>query len=371
VTIAVLATWDTKRAEAGFLAAQIGEAVPVDLSIDRGDGGDKTAQMTAAAGRARAELAALAADGRIQGAVAIGGGTGTWLAARALDGLPLGFPKLLVSTVAGPIAAEATGGTDITVMSSITDIAGLNPILRAVLIRAGRAIEAMSRPVPASTAGRKPIAMTLFGVTGAGGEVARGTLAAAGWDVAVFHANGTGGRTLEALAARGEFSAVLDFSTTELIDELVGGRCSAGPHRLEAAGAAGLPQVVVPGAMDVVNLGVPDRLPPRFAGRIKHLHRPDSVLIRSDATENAEVARVMAAKLNAARGPVRVVVPAGGFSVLVRRPGRRPYVHRQPARGAARRHPPGDLPGRHQRSGLRRPVCPAPAGAARSERGKR
>jgi uncharacterized protein (UPF0261 family) len=146
--------------------------------------------------------------------------------------------------------------------------------------------------------------------------VARRRLEQAGYDVAVFHANGQGGRTLERLAQQGGFIGVLDWTTTELVDELAGGRCSAGPSRLDAAVAAGLPQVVVPGAMDVINAGDPDQLAPRFQDRLRHLHRADSVLIRSSSAENHAVGRIIGRKLSSARSPVRVIVPLGGFSSL-------------------------------------------------------
>jgi uncharacterized protein (UPF0261 family) len=172
------------------------------------------------------------------------------------------------------------------------------------------------QPAAGPEAGRPLIGMTMFGVTTAGGMVARQVLADAGYEVAVFHANGSGGRTLERLAAAGEFVAVLDWTTSELTDELTGGRCAAGPDRLEAAGRAGLPQVVVPGAVDVINLGDPAKLPDRFRGRPSHLHRADSILVRASAAESRAVGELIGTKLRAAHGPAEVAVPLGGFSAL-------------------------------------------------------
>lgn len=367
--VAVLAALDTKAAEAQFVAGGIRAAGLTPLLVDlrlRGaaspanpsPAGLSPHEVAAAAGYpsglpanlpktevmelvARGTGALLRAQvqaGQLAGVIGLGGGTGTWLVARAVAGLPLGFPKMLVTTVAGHLSADVLAGTDVVVVPAITDIAGLNPILRRGLANAAAAISAMARldarrpdalsadphgARPADPSGARPqpatrglIGMTMFGVTTAGGTVARERLEAAGYDVAVFHANGEGGRTLERLAAEGAFTAVLDWTTTELIDELAGGRCSAGPGRLEAAGAAGLPQVVVPGAIDVINAGDPRRLPEQFRGRLMHLHRADSALIRSATAENLAAGRIIGTKLSAARGPVRVLIPAGGFSSL-------------------------------------------------------
>jgi uncharacterized protein (UPF0261 family) len=333
--VAVLATLDTKAPEADFAGAQLRAAGAIPTMVDlrlrdpeaarqagrRSDEMTKTEVMDLVARSAREWLATAAADGQIQAILALGGGSGTWLAATAMAGLPLGFPKLLVTTVAGHQSADLLEASDVVVMPSITDIAGLNPILRRVLRRAARAITAMAMPADDQPAGggepgRPLIGMTMFGVTTTGGMMARQILADAGYEVAVFHANGAGGRTLERLAAAGEFAAVLDWTTSELTDELTGGRCSAGPHRLEAAGRAGLPQVVVPGAVDVINLGDPAKLPERFRDRPSHLHRADSILVRASAAESRAVGEVIGTKLRAARGPVEVMVPLGGFSAL-------------------------------------------------------
>jgi uncharacterized protein (UPF0261 family) len=343
--VAVVATLDTKAEEAEFIAARIRaaglSALLVDISLRDGNSDaaitrrdiaraagqpealaldlPKTEVMDLVARGTAALLGSRVAAGELAALIGLGGGSGTWLVARAAGGLPLGFPKMLVTTVAGHVSADVLAGSDVVVVPSITDIAGLNPILRRVLTHAASAICAMAMadtdPMSPAAAGGL-VGMSMFGVTTEGGTVARRRLEQAGYDVAVFHANGQGGRTLERLAQQGGFIGVLDWTTTELVDELAGGRCSAGPSRLDAAVAAGLPQVVVPGAMDVINAGDPDQLAPRFQDRLRHLHRADSVLIRSSSAENHAVGRIIGRKLSSARSPVRVIVPLGGFSSL-------------------------------------------------------
>lgn len=335
--VAVLATLDTKGEEAEFVAERIRahglQPWVVDLSLGRQavDGVD-TPRSTVAAQAGwdvddlvalpRAEamevvgaaagqvLSQLVQRGDVGAVLGIGGGTGTWLAERALADLPHGFPKLIVSTLTGRDASR-----DVMVLPSVVDIAGVNRLLAPVLTNAAAAACGMARATgPAETSARPTIAVTMFGVTTTGGTHLRRLLTEAGCEVVVFHANGTGGRTMERLAAEGAFSGVIDWTTSEITDELVDGICTAGPGRLEAAGAAGVPQVVVPGAVDVIN--VAGEIPERFASRPYHWHLPTVPLIRTSAEESARIGTWMADKLNAARGPVRVVVPGKGFSAL-------------------------------------------------------
>jgi uncharacterized protein (UPF0261 family) len=338
--VLVLATVDTKPEETAYLARAIRawghQPCVVDLSLRAGavpaaaPAGISRTDIAGAAGQTLAELAglpraqamevvaaaagdlvaAMVGRGEAHAAIGIGGGTGSWLATAVLGRLPHGFPKLVVSTLAGRDA-----GRDIMVLPSVVDIAGVNRLLAPVLANAAAAACGMADgPGPEAAPDRPVVAVTMFGVTTAGATHLRRFLAEQGCEVVVFHANGTGGATMEQLTRHGAFDAVVDWTTSEITDELVGGICTAGPGRLEAAGEAGLPQLVVPGAVDVINVagGIPDR----FAGRPHHWHLPTVPLIRTSVAESAEIGSWMASKLNAARGPVRVLVPGLGFSAL-------------------------------------------------------
>ena len=302
--------------EAGFAdvtRADVARAAGTPLV--RGRSLDKNTAMDIVANGTGKLLAGLAESGDITGVLGIGGGSGSWLVTRAVHELPLGFPKMLVTTGTQFISADMV--SDIVLVPSITDVAGLNETLRGVLRNAVRAICAMRPSAKGRTAeDGHSVAMTMFGVTTAGGDIVRDLLEEAGCSVAVFHANGSGGKTMERLILDGAFDAVLDWTPTELVDELVGASCSAGPHRLEAAGVQGLPQLVVPGAIDVINAGDPSVLPERFEGRVSSLYRSDSLLIRTNAEESYAVGQVMGRKLAAATGPVMVIIPEGGFSAL-------------------------------------------------------
>lgn len=341
--IIVLATLDTKADEATYLAGGIRsrghEPVIVDLSLGATPGatvGDVTREEVARAAGAsvealgelpRAEAMEVVArgatelvrqlvdDGAAQAAVGIGGGTGTWLATEIMSSLPHGFPKLVVSTLTGRDASR-----DITVMPSVVDIAGLNRLLAPVLANAAAAISGMAEGVTVAEVPERPtVAVTMFGVTTEGATHLRRFLTEAGCEVVVFHANGSGGRTMERLVREGAFEAVVDWTTSEVTDELTGGICTAGPERLEAAAETGVPQVVVPGAVDVINILPP--IPDRFAGRTHHWHLPTVPLIRTSSGESAEIGAWTAEKLNRATGPVRVLIPSLGFSALDREGG--------------------------------------------------
>lgn len=332
-TVAVLATLDTKGDEARYLADQLRErglrALLVDMSlrgaspedagvtradlarlgaVDAGDD-DRTTAMETTARAAAERLTALRDDGAIDAVIAVGGGTGGWMAERAVAPLPFGFPKLIVTTV-----VKATGEHDILYLPSVVDVAGSNALLRTVLRNAAAATAGMLGPAGAEPAPRATIAMTMFGVTTAGGDVARQTLESAGYDVVVFHATGAGGRTMERLLAEGRFAGVLDWTTTELVQHLSGGLCDAGPERLTAAAAAGVAQVVVPGAVDVINVLPP--VPERFADRPVHWHLPTVPLVRATAEESARVGEWVASALGGATAPTAVCIPQGGFSSL-------------------------------------------------------
>jgi uncharacterized protein (UPF0261 family) len=246
--------------------------------------------------------------GEAGGVIAVGGGTGTWMGMTIMRTLPLGFPKVMVSTL-----SSRDGRSDIMVMPSIADIAGLNSVLTPILANAASAISGMVEGKRVELDRSRPsIAMTMFGLTTRGGTFVRRLLEDAGCEVVVFHATGAGGSTMEELIRRGTFAAVLDWTTTEVTDHLCGGVCDAGPTRLDAAAETGIPQVVVPGAIDMINIS--GAIPKRFAKRTMHMHLPTVPLIRTNARESREIGAWMATKLNRASGPVRVLIPAGGFS---------------------------------------------------------
>jgi uncharacterized protein (UPF0261 family) len=231
--------------------------------------------------------------------------------------LPVGVPKLMVSTVAAGDTREYVGAVDLTLMASVTDVAGVNSISGRILANAAGAMVGMVGAPPVELGEQRPlIGATMFGVTTPCVTAAREALEARGYEVLVFHATGTGGRAMEGLVRSGFLAGVLDATTTELCDELVGGVLSAGPDRLEAAGAAGLPQVVSLGALDMVNFGARDSVPVRFADRTLYVHNPQVTLMRTTPGECAELGRLIARKLSAATGPVALYVPLRGVSLI-------------------------------------------------------
>jgi uncharacterized protein (UPF0261 family) len=233
--------------------------------------------------------------------------------------LPVGVPKLMVSTVAAGDTRPYVGTTDLTMMPSVVDVAGINRISERILANAAAAIAGMARAGErfAPSAAAKPlVGATMFGVTTPCVTVARQRLEEFGYEVLVFHATGTGGRAMEGLMRDGYVTAALDVTTTELADELVGGVLSAGPDRLEAAGALGLPQVVSLGALDMVNFGPMETVPPQFRDRLLYKHNPTVTLMRTTPEECAELGRTIARKLNAALGPVTLFIPLNGVSLI-------------------------------------------------------
>jgi uncharacterized protein (UPF0261 family) len=197
------------------------------------------------------------------------------------------------------------------------DVQGLNRISRTILARAAGALCGMVEADVATAAADKPLVVaSMFGNTTGCIEAAVPLLEAAGYEVLVFHATGTGGRALETLVASGLVAGVLDITTTELADELVGGVLSAGPERLDAAARHGVPAVVAPGCLDMVNFGPPETVPRRFAGRRFYAHNPQVTLMRTSPEESAALGQLVAGKVNASRGPVRVLLPRRGLSVI-------------------------------------------------------
>jgi uncharacterized protein (UPF0261 family) len=296
-------------------AGEVAAAAGADIERLRA-ANDRGAAVAAMGEGAAVVLSRLAFDG----VLALGGSGGSSIAARAVRDLPVGQPKLLVSTMAAGDVSPYVGSGDVTMMYSVVDIAGINQVSRAVLGNAAAAIAGMahayaSRP-GGDPAGRPLVAASMFGVTTPAVDAARARLGELGYEVLVFHATGAGGRALEALARSGMLAGVLDLTTTELADDLVGGVLSAGPERLTAAGAAGVPQVVSLGALDMVNIGPQETVPERFAGRTFFVHNPTVTLMRTTEAENAELGRRLGAKLGAAAGPTALVIPRDGVSAL-------------------------------------------------------
>ena len=348
--VALVGTLDTKGPDFAFLAGRLRAAGVEVVAVDAGTGepaglapdidgeavaaaaGTSRAELRAAGDRGRAVtemgrgaaavVADLAARGRVHGVLSAGGSGGSSIAAQVFAALPVGFPKLLVSTMASGDVSPYVGARDVCVMYSVVDVAGINRISRLVLGNAAAAVAGMATagqqaaPDAPGADDRPLVAASMFGVTTPAVETARARLTELGYEVLVFHATGAGGRALEALAEARLVSGVLDLTTTELADDLVGGVLSAGPARLTAAGAAGLPQVIAPGALDMVNFGPPGTVPAAFGGRLFFEHNPTVTLMRTTPEEMAELGARIGRKAAAAKGPVRVFWPDRGVSAL-------------------------------------------------------
>ena len=345
-TVCIVGTMDTKGIEFAFIKEQI-ESTGVstcvintgilgdpqltpDLSADEvaqaggsslkalRDEGDRGNSVAVMAQGAAALVAEKHAAGEIDGIISLGGSAGTTIGTTAMQAVPVGVPKIMVSTLASGDTSPYVQSKDICMMYSVVDIAGINRLSRQILANAAGAIVGMvNAEAPADTAADKPlIAATMFGVTTPCVTKARELLEDAGYEVLVFHATGTGGQAMEDLVKGGFLAGVLDVTTTELADELVGGILSAGPDRLEAAGESGLPQVVAPGALDMVNFGPPDTVPEDFSDRLFYQHNPTVTLMRTTAEETAELGRIMARKLSEAQGPTTVIIPTQGVSAI-------------------------------------------------------
>jgi uncharacterized protein (UPF0261 family) len=334
-TVVLLGTLDTKGDEYAWLRDRLlGHGVDV-LLVDAGvqepaiaadvrvadeahvEWGDRGAAVEAL-GRAAAQvLQRLHAEGRVDAVLALGGSGGTSLATEAMRALPVGVPKLMVSTMASGDTRPYVGAVDVTMMYSVVDIAGINPISERILANAAAAIAAMAKvEVPAPDGQRPLVGATMFGVTTPCVTAARERLEELGYEVLVFHATGTGGQSMEGLARAGFLTGILDVTTTELADDLVGGVLSAGPRRLEAAGELGLPQVVSLGALDMVNFGPRDTVPKQFEERNLYVHNPTVTLMRTTPDECRELGRRIGRKLSAATGATALFVPLRGVSMI-------------------------------------------------------
>ncbi|MCB1209590.1 MAG: Tm-1-like ATP-binding domain-containing protein [Verrucomicrobiales bacterium] len=343
-TIAVLGTLDTKGAEHAYVADLIRKRGHQPLLIDTGSGEaptvtpditreevaaatgvdlagiairkDRGEAVTAMAGAAAVLLSKLVAEGRIQGVISLGGGGGTAIGSAAMRALPIGLPKVMVSTLAAGNVAPYVGTKDIVMFPSIVDVSGINRISRVLLARAAGAICGMAE-VDVPPGDDKPlIAASMFGNTTDCVNTARETLEAAGYEVLVFHSTGMGGRIMESLIESGLISGVLDITTTEWADEFVGGILGAGPNRLDAAAKTGTPSIITPGCLDMVNFGEKATVPEKFADRTFYIHNPQVTLMRTSAAECAELGRILAEKANACTGPVTVLLPLRAISVI-------------------------------------------------------
>ncbi|MDI3385154.1 Tm-1-like ATP-binding domain-containing protein [Streptomyces sp. B-S-A8] len=288
--------------------------------------GDRGAAVTVMARGAARVVTGLHAAGRLHAVLAVGGSGGTSIATRAMRELPLGVPKLMVSSMAAGDVSPYVGGSDIAMLYSIVDIAGVNRVSRPVLANAADAAAGMAQGYAAAAraersvefaAGDRPlVAASMAGVTTPGVDAARARLTELGYEVLVFHASGTGGRSLEELAGRGLLAGVLDLTLCEIADEALGGILTAGPDRLSGAGRAGVPQVVAPGALDMIKFGPMERVPERFRARRPRVHNPSISVVRTTAQECAELGALVAAKLRAAVGPTTLLLPLRGLSTL-------------------------------------------------------
>ena len=346
--IIVLGSFDTKGAEYAFLRdaikSQGGEVLtvntgvfgttdlfPVDIEADvvaRAGGKDLTelrsthdrgsAIKTMAAGAA-AVVRQLHAEGRVAGVIGMGGSGGTTVATAAMRALPVGIPKLCVSTVAGADTAPYVGLKDVTLIPSITDIAGVNRISRIILTRAAGAIVGMVQAVvPAQQDDLPIIAASMFGNTTECVDRCRSLLNDVGYEVLVFHATGIGGRTMESLIDEGLIDACLDITTTEWADTVCGGAFSAGDDRLSAAGRRGIPHLIVPGCIDMANFGPLATVPKVYcdAGRKLYEWNPTVTLMRTNVEENRRMGRIFAEKANDATGPMAFLIPLRGVSIV-------------------------------------------------------
>tara|TARA_B110000908_G_scaffold75855_1_gene91327 strand:- start:18 stop:1214 length:1197 start_codon:yes stop_codon:yes gene_type:complete len=294
---------------------EVAESAGLDLQvlIDKQDRGECVVAMSEAA---PVLLAKLASEGKIDGVISLGGGGGTALGTAAMRALPIGFPKLMVSTLASGNTAHYLGTKDITMMPSIVDVAGLNSISKTIFTRAAGAICGMVEAKIDQSESKPLIVASMFGNTTDCINIAAKVLEEAGYEVLIFHATGTGGKTMEALIESGMVKGVLDITTTEWADELVGATLSAGPTRMDAMTKAKVPAVVSPGCLDMANFGERDSVPEKFEGRNFYIHNPQVTLMRTNAEECAELGKIIAEKANANPAPTVILNPLKTVSVI-------------------------------------------------------
>ena len=341
-TIVVLATLDTKGKEAQYLREQIeamGErALVVDVGvINRPTAkADVTREQVAEAGGvplsqllekpdrevaapvmaegATRIVSALVANGEVHGIVAMGGTQGTTLATKVMRALPYGFPKVMVSTMASGNVAPWVDIKDITMMFSVTDIFGLNPLTRKILANAAAAVVGMANsPVNMQQAARPLVGITTVGITTIGAMKAKEVLEQAGYETIVFHAIGPGGRAMEQLMREGVIGAVLDYSIIEVTNEMFHALLAGGPDRLTTAGKLGIPQVICPGAVEVLVFNEPETVPAKYQGRTLIRHSPQITDVRLNGDEMAEVGREIARRLQHTKAEAVFMIPTAGY----------------------------------------------------------
>ncbi len=256
------------------------------------------------------------ANGTIDGIISMGGSAGTTVGTSAMRALPVGFPKVMVSTVAAGDTSHYVGIKDVVMMPSVVDVAGVNRISRQIFANAAGAIVGMVETGTLEAEDKPLITASMFGNTTEAVDQARAIMERHGYEVLVFHCTGAGGRTMEGLISEGLIEGVLDITTTEWADELAGGVLSAGTTRLDAAGKAGIPQVIAPGCLDMVNFWAPDTVPEKYQARQLHKWNPSITLMRTGVEENAQLGKIIAEKANAATGPVAIFLPLKGVSIL-------------------------------------------------------
>jgi uncharacterized protein (UPF0261 family) len=296
--------------------AEVAAAGGGDLAKLRGGDRKDEAMQTMARGLTAVVLR-LHREGRLDGIIGMGGSGGTSIATAAMRALPVGVPKVMLSTMGGGDVSPFAGTKDITFMPSVVDVAGFNRISRRIYANAAGAIAGMLQvEVPAAAEDKPLIAASMFGNTTKAVDHAREILEAKGYEVLVFHATGSGGRTMESLIADGYIAASLDMTPTELADEVCGGVLSAGPDRCLAASRAGIPVVLAPGCVDMANFGAIDTVPEKYRNRKLYQWNPNVTLLRTNVEENRRIGELLAAAANAATGPVAFLFPLGGVSML-------------------------------------------------------
>ncbi|MDA0347673.1 MAG: Tm-1-like ATP-binding domain-containing protein [Verrucomicrobia bacterium] len=343
-TIAILGTLDSKADEHLFVADRIRDRGHQVVLIDVGTGGepkvtpdyskydvatatgldlvplmkrhDRGECVVAISKAVPVFLAQLVEAGKIDGVISLGGGGGTAIGTAAMRALPIGFPKLMVSTVASGNTAHYVGTKDIVMMPSIVDVSGLNRISRMIFTRAAGAISGMVEAKVDEEAGRPLIVASMFGNTTTCVNLAKEVLENAGYEVLVFHATGSGGQAMESLIESGMVSGILDVTTTEWADEVVGATLSAGPTRMDAMTKAKVPAVVAPGCVDMANFGPRETVPEQFADRTFYIHNPQVTLMRTNANECSKIGKIIAEKANANSAPVVILNPLKAVSEI-------------------------------------------------------